>query len=812
MSIKQISLATSLTLAVLFTFVNAVKLVEIYGEKIDNMAAKESVRATSILNKAIIELSLERSVMQVTLNLPPVIQTPFKALLDDQREKSRSGFDEVRNIIQNSDNFPRSNAFFARYDELLNTIDQIRSRADKELSVDHLDRMTREVKTLPNELKAAILSLSQLPILLSPESETVSKTVLKLQGIQKSAWAIREFGGRERTYFAIATATGRTITSDTLLDMSKDHALAVAAMQDLEYYKRYKDIGDNVIEGITTVQDVYFGSYDTIRQDLLEAASSPQGYPISFEDFFTVSSDSLQTAVDLSYLAGDEMERIISEEVSESITSFWLYSGFLVFAILLCAFQMYVALFRISQRINLLSGFMDRLAGNDADFNLDALQSKDEIGQMTKALEVFKSNKIEADRLSAINEAVLDAIPDPIYMVDKNDKFIIANQATKNIAAKKGTSIEGNTSREVFGNSACGEDLSPLALLKSGRDSADICELDIGGKTIFIKPFATAVKDAAGMELGYLELTQNVTESVLSEKAIKENALRMEAIADQATEISGRLASSSKALSAQVEQVSSGAEQQRLRMEDTASAMNEMNATVLEVARNADDAAQGMEESRVSAQNGAEIVNQSVSAINSVNSQAEELKANMANLDEQTEAIGQVLGVINDIADQTNLLALNAAIEAARAGEAGRGFAVVADEVRKLAEKTVAATSEVGGTIEAIQVAAKTNLKATHQATQSIERATDLSGQSGKALETIATQVEGNAGQVRSILSASEGQSAVSEEINRAIEEVVRIVGDTSEGMAQSSRSVQELSEMSAELNTLIAELKNQGA
>lgn len=282
----------------------------------------------------------------------------------------------------------------------------------------------------------------------------------------------------------------------------------------------------------------------------------------------------------------------------------------------------------------------------------------------------------------------------------------------------------------------------------------------------------------------------------------------MSQVASESAEIARQVALASEALSTQVEQVTRGAEVQSQRAEETATAMEEMNATVLEVAKNSSAAADAAESARSEAQKGEGIVIQSVSAIQGVYDQAHQLKIQMTALGKQADDISRILDVISDIADQTNLLALNAAIEAARAGEAGRGFAVVADEVRKLAEKTMNATKEVGDVIISIQSGARENITSVEAAGVSIEQATSLANQSGDALKRIVDLVTRTSDQVRSIATAAEEQSAASEEINRAVEDIRRVTSETSDGMSHSASSVNNLADLAQQLHRLINDLK----
>ena len=204
---------------------------------------------------------------------------------------------------------------------------------------------------------------------------------------------------------------------------------------------------------------------------------------------------------------------------------------------------------------------------------------------------------------------------------------------------------------------------------------------------------------------------------------------------------------------------------------------------------------------------GSEIVGDSVNAMNTTYEAAEVLKQGMNSLGEQADEIGTILQVIEDIADQTNLLALNAAIEAARAGEAGRGFAVVADEVRKLAEKTMDATKKVNSSISGVQGVAHENIAGMEKALTDLGKAVELANQSGEVLKSIVQGAEESAIQIQSIATAAEEQSATSEEINSSIDEINSISAETSHGVAESALALEDMSAQMHELQRVIDSL-----
>ncbi|WP_245805569.1 methyl-accepting chemotaxis protein [Desulfovibrio gilichinskyi] len=290
-----------------------------------------------------------------------------------------------------------------------------------------------------------------------------------------------------------------------------------------------------------------------------------------------------------------------------------------------------------------------------------------------------------------------------------------------------------------------------------------------------------------------------------ADKAQREGKLQA---AYELEEVVNIVSSASKELSDQIEHSRNGIEEQSVQITETSTAMIEMNATVLEVAHTASNSAETAGKAKDEALRGSKVVTEVLTSMEELQKVALQLKKDVIALGSDAESIGAVMEVISDIADQTNLLALNAAIEAARAGEAGRGFAVVADEVRKLAEKTMDATQKVGKAISQIQQGTKDNITNVEKAVLKIDETTKLSSQSGEALNSIVSFVQSSSDQAQNIAAAAEEQSAASEQINQSLSEVSRISTETTKVMNESAEAVEAMAEQAEILKKLINHMK----
>ncbi len=296
-------------------------------------------------------------------------------------------------------------------------------------------------------------------------------------------------------------------------------------------------------------------------------------------------------------------------------------------------------------------------------------------------------------------------------------------------------------------------------------------------------------------ELGRLARAANTLRDFLAETVgrLKDNAQELEGASGQLRTIAGDMAR--------------GTQDQFQRTDQVATAMHEMSATAQEVARHAAEAARAADDADHSAQAGEQVMQQTIDIIGVVNREIAGTAAVIRHLENDSSRIGKVLEVIRGIAEQTNLLALNAAIEAARAGEAGRGFAVVADEVRSLAQRTAASIAEIHQIIEAVQSGAVEAVKAIESGQQRSEEGAEQVQQAGQMLQRITTAVEAIRDMNRQIATAAEEQTSVADDISRNLIEITRIATANQQAVQHTEQAGQRLHGLSGQLGEVTSRL-----
>lgn len=327
------------------------------------------------------------------------------------------------------------------------------------------------------------------------------------------------------------------------------------------------------------------------------------------------------------------------------------------------------------------------------------------------------------------------------------------------------------------------------------------------------------VNDALKRIVGYLstmntgDLTQTIAPKRNNEissiiRSIGTLQATMRDMISQISQTSEQVAMAARQLQANADQIAAGTENAVSQTNTVAVASEEMAATANDIANNCMNVADNSTRASSTAQTGVEVVRQTTDCMESIASRVNDAAKTVVELGARSNQIGQIIGTIEDIADQTNLLALNAAIEAARAGEQGRGFAVVADEVRALAERTTRATREISEMIKAIQNETKGAVAAIEEGVSEVEKGTEYSGKSGQSLEHILQQVNDVTMQINQIATAANQQTSTTGEISNNIQQITTVIRQTAKGATETTAAAAMLATKAKELEIMVGQFK----
>ncbi|PJA95987.1 MAG: hypothetical protein CO129_08830 [Ignavibacteriales bacterium CG_4_9_14_3_um_filter_34_10] len=512
----------------------------------------------------------------------------------------------------------------------------------------------------------------------------------------------------------------------------------------------------------------------------------------------------------------------------------------LVFGILVA---ITIALFissAISKPLIELKAATQKMAEGDYNIKIEN-NSADEIGDLSKNF--MKMTEIVAAQLQ-----YLDNIPSPIMVVDKEFNIRYMNNFGASLGNKTPEQVVNTKCYDHFKTKDCRtENCACARAMRNNKLEYSETSAKPLNSEIPIAYTGAAVKDKNGKIIGAIEVVTDLTKAKEYENYLDKNSqklmvemnkfaegdLTVEIIPEKEDDIIGKIfnqfnqvvknikamiisltdavqatASASAQISSSAEEMAAGAQEQSTQTTEIAGAVEQMTKTILETSKNSASAAEQAKSAKEVAQDGGKSTEDTIEGMTRISQVVEQAANTIKELGKSSEKIGTIIEVIDDIADQTNLLALNAAIEAARAGEHGRGFAVVADEVRKLAERTTKATKEIGSMIKEIQKDTNGAVVAMESGTSEVEKGMALANESGNSLQEIINTTNGVLDVINQVAAASEEQSSAAEQISHSIEGINSVTQQSAAGVQEIARAAEDLNNLTVTLQRLIDQFK----
>jgi methyl-accepting chemotaxis protein len=398
MSIRSVSALFSFFFALMIIVGTGILIAFEYGKLQRSLYIGNSVTALSLLNKATVEISLERSLSQVGLSLPGPFPAQFRALLDEQRRKSDDLFLKLGDVISAHD-LPNKQAFVDGLTQRRNQLAHLRHAIDPDLAVAATQRAERTLASI-DTLKSVVVALKDLGELLRPSAGDMPALVASHDLLMQRAWIIREYGGRERTYFAIGTALKAPVHASSFAEMHESHGRVLQAWSLTESLMRREPVAGSVIAAVEELRRLYFTDYLALRDKMLVAAPTG-GYPIDFDSYFARSSRALDAAVKVITLAGQaniELAADLRRSARNNLVMLVLGSLLMLGA---TAWLVHFFLRRVSGRIVGVTAAMRHLSEGHLNIDISRFESRDEVGDMARALAVFRDNAQARQRLEA---------------------------------------------------------------------------------------------------------------------------------------------------------------------------------------------------------------------------------------------------------------------------------------------------------------------------------------------------------------------------------------------------------------------------
>lgn len=358
----------------------------------------DATQIISYLDKATVELSFERSLSQVGLALPGPFPTRFNDMLAEQRRKSDRLFNALHDIVAGTA-LPRAAEFAQALERERSELAKLRAAIDPDLQRPAAERANRDGGVI-DRLKSSVVKIKDLGDLLRPNASELPPTIAAQDLVMQRAWIIREYGGRERTHFAIATATGLPVPEASLPEMYEAHGRVSQAWDLTARLMLRTTFSPEIAAALETLKRTYFEEYQTLRLQMYAGARSGT-FPVDFETYFARSSEALDAAVAVVLRAGEANVRLAAEMKRDAQWKLITIIAISFIALVLVGLLVRFFLVRVAGRIVAVTEAMRQLADGKLDLDLAPFAGRDEVGAMVQAIGVFRDNAIARRALEA---------------------------------------------------------------------------------------------------------------------------------------------------------------------------------------------------------------------------------------------------------------------------------------------------------------------------------------------------------------------------------------------------------------------------
>ena len=573
----------------------------------------------------------------------------------------------------------------------------------------------------------------------------------------------------------------------------------------LEVFRQMKDIGFAMVlkkdgKKFTAYNEEKYSNYSAVISELLKNQSSAFSDDDILLELYPIISNKENIGLVIIGMSKDEINSMAS---SGRITAFVI--SLIIFVLGLGGMRIFFNLV-VYKPIKNLTSIADKLALGDVDVKIES-KIDDEIGKLERSfISIVNSIKDQSQIVEFISNGDLSN-----NARVKSDKDILSISLNKVIETLQNLINEVSTLTKSAADGKLSERGNVSKYNGGYREIVNGINSTLDAVIVPLKEGVTALeKMATG------DLTVRITSTYKGDHQIIKNSINglAESISNALSEVTEAVqatASASNEISSSSEEMAAGAQEQSSQTTEVASAVEQMTKTIMETTKNSSRAAEAAKNSGVIAKEGGKVVGETIEGMNRVASVVKKSADTVQALGKSSDQIGEIIQVIDDIADQTNLLALNAAIEAARAGEQGRGFAVVADEVRKLAERTTKATKEIATMIKQIQKDTEGAVVSMKLGTEEVEKGKALADKAGQSLTEIIRGSEEVVDLVTQVAAASEEQSSAAEQISKNIEGISNVTNESAAGVQEIARASEDLSRLTINLQELISKFKING-